>query len=46
MPVTDNWMFIDNSGEDYEIIAEGELDTIIVNNKLVWGQIKREYHEG
>ena len=46
MPVTDNWMFIDNSGENYEIIAEGEPDNVIINNKQVWAQIKTAYHEG
>lgn len=43
LPITDNWMFIDNSGENYEIIAEGESDSIIINNKQVWNQIKTEY---
>ena len=45
MPITDNWMFINNSGENYEIIAEGELDNIIINNKKAWDQIKTEYYE-
>ena len=39
-------MFIDNSGENYEIIAEGEPDNIFVNNNQVWNQIKNEHYGG
>jgi predicted ABC-type ATPase len=45
LPVTDNWMFIDNSGENYGIIAEGDSEKIIINNQKMWNHIKSEYHE-
>lgn len=44
MPVTDNWMFIDNSGENYEIITEGDPNKVIINNQQVWNQIKTKHH--
>ena len=42
--IVDNWMLINNSGEPYEIIAEGSSDGIeIVNNEL-WENLKSEYY--
>ncbi|MFB6305859.1 MAG: zeta toxin family protein [Flavobacteriales bacterium] len=40
MFIIDNWLFIDNSGENYEIIAEGANKNITINNKETWNQIK------
>lgn len=45
LPVIDNWMFINNSGEIYEIIAEGSLEEIIANNELLWNKIKEKYYD-
>ena len=35
-------MFIDNSGDTYEIIAEGTSGSTTVTNKLLWNRIKKE----
>lgn len=40
----DNWLFINNSGDDYEIIAEGALGEETVNNFEKWIELKRKYH--
>jgi hypothetical protein len=40
----DNWLFINNSGESYEIIAEGSLNDITVNNVLQWEELKEKYY--
>lgn len=37
---TDNWLFVNNSGDSYEIIAEGSLNDITVNNVLQWEELK------
>ena len=43
LPKVDNWMFVDNSGDTYEIIAEGSIDEKNINNKALWNEIKQEY---
>jgi predicted ABC-type ATPase len=40
----DNWLFINNSGDNYEIIAEGALNEEIINNIKQWEELKRNYH--
>lgn len=44
LPIIDNWIFINNSGENYEIIAEGSYEDMTINNELVWNQIKEKYY--
>lgn len=39
----DNWLFVNNSGDSYEIIAEGSLNDITVNNILHWEELKEKY---
>lgn len=39
LPVVDNWLFIDNSGEHYEIIAEGSFEDLTIHNKTLWNKI-------
>lgn len=41
LPVIDNWLFVNNSGEAYEIIAEGSFEEVSINNEQLWNQIKR-----
>ncbi len=41
LPIVDSWMFIDNSGDTYEIIAEGTSGSTTVTNKLLWNRIKQ-----
>ncbi|MEQ8475231.1 MAG: zeta toxin family protein [Fulvivirga sp.] len=40
----DNWLFVNNSGDSYEIIAEGSLNEITVNNVLQWKELKEKYY--
>ena len=42
LPIIDSWMFIDNSGDTYEIIAEGTSGSTTVTNKPLWNRIKKE----
>lgn len=44
LPITDHWMFINNSGEPYEVIAEGSYEEMTTHNKLLWNQIRKKYH--
>lgn len=44
LPIIDNWMFINNSGEPYEIIAEGSSEDIIITNDQLWGNLKTKYY--
>lgn len=39
LPVVDNWLFIDNSGEQYEIVAEGTFEDLTIHNKTLWNKI-------
>lgn len=41
----DNWVFVNNSGDNYEVIAEGSLNEIAINNMEQWQKIKRKYNE-
>ncbi|SFT90386.1 Predicted ABC-type ATPase [Algoriphagus locisalis] len=40
----DNWLFVNNSGDDYEIIAEGALNEETINNVKQWEELKRHYY--
>jgi len=40
----DNWLFVNNSGDDYEIIAEGALNDETINNVEQWEELKRNYY--
>ncbi len=42
LPVVDSWMFVDNSGDAYEIIAEGTSDSTTITNQPLWNQIKKK----
>jgi predicted ABC-type ATPase len=44
LPRVDNWLFVNNSGDSYEIIAEGSLNDITVNNVLQWEELKEKYY--
>lgn len=45
LPLVDDWMFIDNSGEPYQVIAEGNGKNIDVLNQEIWLTLKQAYHE-
>lgn len=40
----DNWLFVNNSGDKYEIIAEGTLNEETITNIELWREIKRKHH--
>ena len=40
----DNWLFVNNSGDSYAIIAEGSMNEITVNNVLQWQELKEKYY--
>lgn len=41
--IVDEWMFIDNSGSPYEIIAEGNTKNENISNKSQWKILNRNY---
>jgi predicted ABC-type ATPase len=45
-PIIDNWIFIDNSGDTYEIIAEGSNSNTEIANNNLWEQLKIMYEKG
>lgn len=40
----DNWLFVNNSGDKYEIIAEGALNEETIGNIEQWEKLKRKYN--
>jgi len=42
-PIVDEWLFIDNSGEPYEIIAEGNNNTQQIHNNEIWTILLNNY---
>ena len=43
-PIVQDWMFINNSGDVYEIVAQGtQLEDEILNNDL-WSKLKNKYN--
>lgn len=44
LPRMNNWLFVNNSGDKYEIIAEGSTDEITVNNVSQWKELKEKYY--
>ncbi len=44
LPKIDNWLFVNNSGDTYEIIAEGALNEESINNPQKWEELKRKYY--
>lgn len=44
LPKVDNWLFVNNSGDNYEIIAEGALNEETINYIEQWEELKRKYY--
>ncbi|MBE9467512.1 MAG: zeta toxin family protein [Bacteroidetes bacterium] len=44
-PIVDEWMFIDNSGEPYEILAEGNSISSDIQNKITWTNLIHKYNK-
>ncbi len=43
LPIVDNWLLVNNSGESYEIVAENTLEGVEVSNELIWNKIRKDY---
>jgi hypothetical protein len=39
----DNWIFIDNSDNPYQIIAEASFANVEITNIEIWGNLKVHY---
>lgn len=44
LPILDNWLFVNNSGDNYEIIAEGSSGEEIINYTEQWVELKKKYN--
>jgi len=44
IPILDNWIIIDNSGEPYQVIAEGIKDKAEIMNHEIWNYLKNKYY--
>ena len=44
IPITDYWMFIDNSKSPFEILADGQQNAENIKNKRIWTNLKEEYY--
>ncbi len=44
LPKVDNWLFVNNSGDNYEIIAEGSMNEVTINNVPQWEELKEKYY--
>ncbi|MEN8122580.1 MAG: zeta toxin family protein [Bacteroidota bacterium] len=44
IPIADYWMFIDNSNTAFELIADGEMNKMNVNNENRWDELKSKYY--
>ena len=44
LPIFDNWLFINNSGDEYEVIAEGTSGEEEVGNHKLWNTLKQQHH--
>jgi len=42
--IVDRWILVDNSTENFEFIAEGSKEDIIIRSNLKWAQLNDEYN--
>ena len=40
IPIVDRWILVDNSGEEFHIIAQGDQSDLEVKNEQTWNKIK------
>jgi predicted ABC-type ATPase len=45
IPIVDDWIFVNNSGITFEIIATGAKRSIHIKNKEIWTRLKKKYYE-
>lgn len=43
-PIVDEWLFIDNSGEPYELIAEKSVSNSLIHNSQKWDSLLQQYN--
>lgn len=46
MPIVDKWILVDNSSEEFEFIAEGAKNELIIRSEKKWSNLKKEYCGG
>jgi hypothetical protein len=44
VPLIHNWLFVDNSGDHYEIIAEGSSKQTVIHDDIAWKSIQKKYN--
>ena len=44
-PVVDSWVFVDNSGQSYQIVAKGKGNIVSIVNRETWEMIQSNYDE-
>ena len=44
IPIVNNWLLVDNSGEEFQVIAEGSENEIIIKNKDIWSKLIQKYN--
>lgn len=44
IPIVNNWLLVDNSGEEFQVIAEGSENETIIKNKDIWLNLIQKYN--
>ena len=44
IPIVDKWILLNNSGETFNVIAEGSQEELIVKNQDTWSVLKNKYN--
>ena len=44
LPKFDNWLLVDNSGPNYQVIADGGSTEITIHDPNLWNVLKQKYN--
>ena len=44
IPIVDKWMLVDNSSDDFEFIAEGVGEEVVIRSEKKWSVLSKDYH--
>ena len=44
IPIVDKWILLNNSGEVFNVIAEGSQEELIIKNQDTWSVLKNKYN--
>ena len=44
IPIVDKWILLNNSGETFNVIAEGSQEELIIKNQDTWSVLKNKYN--